>query len=234
MSDVKPLNHVLIFTKYPTAGYAKTRLIPAVGAERAAEISRKLSRRVVHTARNFLSYSTHPAVLRIYLACSTQHRAELSGKWLDQPDAGFISRESLHKQADGNLGQKLSAAFAASFEDGAGKALVIGADIPEIDGELLAEAFRRLEDADLVVGPAADGGYYLLAMKRLYIRLFENIPWSTEMVYTTTITKAEEIGLSVFRLRTLRDVDLPEDLSYFEDVVENTRNRGQSATERTP
>lgn len=225
MSDVQPSNHVLIFTKYPIAGYAKTRLIPAVGAERAAEISRMLTHRAINTARSFLKCSPHPATLRIHLASSTQQSADLSEEWLGQPDSRSVSRESFHEQKDGDLGQRLSAAFAASFEDGAGKALVIGADIPEIDADLLIEAFQRLEGVDLVVGPAADGGYYLLGMKKLHLRLFENIPWSTEVVYAITIAKAEEMGLSVFNLRTLRDVDLPEDLPYFEEV-ENAKNKG--------
>lgn len=224
MSDTLPCNHVLIFTKCPIAGFAKTRLIPAVGASRAAEISHQLTNRTITVARNFLECSKIPTSLRIHYATNIRQDANLTKEWFGQLHAECTICESWHEQKGGDLGQRLSAAFAASFEDGASKVLVIGSDIPEIDAELLAEAFCLLEGADLVIGPAVDGGYYLLGMKKLHAQLFKNIPWSTKIVCATTIDIANAMGFSVRKLRTLRDVDLPQDLPCFEGLMKNSKN----------
>ena len=211
--------HVLIFTKYPTPGYAKTRLIPAVGREGAADISRQLTERMVSVVRSLLTSSTLAPHLtsRIYYASSSTNgdEKERMKKWLGTPPHFSASKEAFIAQTSGGLGHRLDAAFHASFRDGARKAVVVGADIPEIDGVLLEEAFAELDGADVVIGPAQDGGYYLLGMKTAHSYLFHDIPWSTPKVCEETIEIAKANDLSMATLQTLRDVDLPEDLPYF-------------------
>lgn len=211
--------HVLIFTKYPTPGYAKTRLIPAVGKARAADISRQLSERIVAVVRSLLTSSPLAPQLtsRIYYASSAAERGEKERmrEWLGTHDLAE-SREVLLAQTNGDLGHRLHAAFCASFRDGARKAVVVGADIPEIDAALLEDAFKQLDQADIVIGPAQDGGYYLLGMKTPCSFLFKNVPWSTSQVFETTISLAKARKLSLATLRSLRDVDLPSDLPYYD------------------
>lgn len=218
-SRPKESRHILIFTKYPTPGYAKTRLIPAIGADSAADVSRQLTQRVVRVVREHIKLSSHFTISRIFYSSKSPQDSSLMRDWLGEPDAEYESREELHPQSGGDLGDRLSSAFKQSFENDVNKVVVVGADIPEIDGEVLCEAFEKLNRTDVVIGPAVDGGYYLLGMKRPQPFLFEGIPWSTEKVFANTTRKASEGNLSVAELRVLRDVDRPEDLAYFKEIV---------------
>lgn len=125
------------------------------------------------------------------------------------------------RQVDGLLGDRLISAFSESFKVGARKVIVVGSDIPEIDAQLLDAAFERLDRCDVVIGPALDGGYYLLGCHEFCPELFEDIDWSTERVLQQTIAAAGRQGKSVETLRPLRDVDLPEDVEYFNSVVKS-------------
>lgn len=215
-------HHVLIFTKYPTPGYAKTRLIPAVGAERASDISRQLTERIVSVVRSLLLSSplASSPISRIHYASNTDDADDENRmrEWLSEPHAAVSRREVFLRQSKGDLGYRLKAAFAASFRDDARKVVVVGADIPEIDIEVLQQAFTKLDYFDVVIGPAQDGGYYLLGMKQLHPLLFRGVPWSTDRVFEVTMRVAKEEGLSVVELPTLRDVDLPDDLPYFDSL----------------
>lgn len=108
-----------------------------------------------------------------------------------------------------DLGERLLTAFRHSFESDAKKVVVIGSDCLNLDQKLIGEAFRKLDDHDLVIGPAADGGYYLLGSKRLHTGLFENIRWSTSDVFRQTLEKAG--SLATAHLPTLADIDSFED-----------------------
>lgn len=225
--------HVLVFTKYPTPGYAKTRLIPAVGKECAADISRQLTERIVSVVRSLLCSLPFASsvVSRIHYTSTGADGddAKRMREWLGAPDESSKDRETFVPQSKGDLGQRLDAAFAASFRDGAQKVVVVGADIPDIDVGLLEESFTKLDGADIVIGPAQDGGYYLLGMKQVHSGLFRDMPWSTERVFEVTMGIAAEEGLSVAKLRTLRDVDLPEDVTYFDNVFNSS---GSYSTKR--
>lgn len=218
----RPSRVVIIFTKYPTPGYAKTRLIPAVGAQRAAEISGMLSERIVNTVRRLISSHGLPStVSRIFFAAKGNDEDEIQQMrtWLGYPKESFADRELMVRQASGDLGNRLTAAFAACFEEGASKVVVVGSDIPEIDATILSEAFTRLDDSDIVIGPSEDGGYYLLGMKECHVVLFQGIAWSTETVCEQTTELAKQAGLSIHMLSKLRDIDIPEDLPYLERVL---------------
>ena len=117
-------------------------------------------------------------------------------------------------QEGGNLGQRMSNAFREVFDAGAERALLIGSDIPEISSELLEQYLIRLRRFPMVIGPAADGGYYLIGFQRERFepRVFDGIEWSTERVFAQTLDKARSLRLPSYIGRELRDVDTPEDL----------------------
>jgi len=117
-------------------------------------------------------------------------------------------------QSDGHLGNRMSTAFKTVLTMQS-KAVIVGSDCPEINKEVINEAFLQLEDHDTVIGPTYDGGYYLLGMKSWHRELFEDVPWSTPAVYRKTIQIIESKGLTVHNLRKMHDLDYKEDLDRF-------------------
>jgi len=110
----------------------------------------------------------------------------------------------------------MNAAFAAAFDDGHDSAVIVGSDCPDLSESIASTAFRKLAEADVVLGPAADGGYYLIGLKAPRPVLFEGIVWGSGSVFDSTVGVASEHGLSVATLPMLRDVDRPEDLHHYE------------------
>jgi rSAM/selenodomain-associated transferase 2/rSAM/selenodomain-associated transferase 1 len=136
-------------------------------------------------------------------------------------------------QGHGGLDQRMASALQDSFEAGAERSVIIGTDIPGITGEILRKAFRALASHDLVFGPAADGGYYLIGMRknsaqRALPDIFTDISWGTEAVLRQTLGAIEKIGLSVTLLDALQDVDRPEDLSVWEDIAGATADASRT------
>ncbi len=190
-------NHLLIFAKYPEPGRVKTRLAGAIGFEAAAYRYQEMIETVMR--------ETSPA--------NDEYRRVL---WFDPPERendfrGWFPEVGMRPQCDGDLGRRMLTSFKESLasEDLAlpVRAILIGTDCVEIDRSLVCDAFDRLENADLVLGPATDGGYYLIGMKKAHPFLFEEIPWSTEKVFGLTVEKAKRGHLKVELLKTLSDVD---------------------------
>jgi uncharacterized protein len=105
-------------------------------------------------------------------------------------------------------------AFCATLGKGTGAAVIIGTDCPGLDTRLLAQTFEALQTSDLVLGPALDGGYYLIGLRRVIPDLFENIAWSTDRVLSQTLGIAQGLNLSIHLLPELPDIDRPEDLKF--------------------
>jgi uncharacterized protein len=185
------VTRIVIFAKAPVAGEVKTRLIPALGPVGAAELAREMLERTVEEA------------------LATGLPVELCG----EPDAAQWHEArpelALTAQGEGRLGDRLARAASA-----AQPVLLIGADCPELDRELLRAAADALEDRDAVIHPARDGGYVLLGLRRFDASLFEGIDWSTAAVAGQTIAKIEALGWSLRVLEVLRDIDEPEDLRH--------------------
>ena len=123
--------------------------------------------------------------------------------------------DRLRRQRGADLGERMSSAFAEVFvRTGTDRVLLIGSDIPHITADLLEDYFSKLDEHDVVLGPAEDGGYYLVGLHRTSFTpaLFEDIPWSTGRVRRETVRRAEKLGLSVYLGPTLRDIDTLEDL----------------------
>jgi len=189
---------LLVFIKHPQPGAAKTRLIPALGPETTAELYRVLAEEEMRRTR-----PQGGEYRRTLLFAPEEARTELTA---------WIGDEPLVPQVGADLGGRLSAAFAAAFDEGASRVVMIGTDVPWVSRELVLEAFAALEGHDVVLGPAQDGGYYLLALARHRPALFEGIAWSTPSVLSATAERAGALGLSVKLLESLRDVDTIEDL----------------------
>jgi rSAM/selenodomain-associated transferase 1 len=197
---------LVIFTRYPLPGRAKSRLIPLLGAEQAASLQRKMTEQTVHVAR---CLSARRGVRIEIRFDGTSTRA--MRHWLG-------SALQFRSQGDGDLGERVARGFDAAFASGNQRVVVIGTDCPELDEPLLAQAFGALEQSDLVLRPARDGGYYLIGLNRSAPGLFRGIPWGSEQVLSATWSCAAGLGLRHTLLPPLDDVDRPTDLPVWERV----------------
>ncbi|MBB4602280.1 hypothetical protein HNQ93_002151 [Hymenobacter luteus] len=192
--------HLLLFARRPELGRVKTRLAADLGDEAALAVYRRL---LAHTQAVAAPVAAHRTV---WLA-EAGPAADLSDEW-----GGYEQQP----QPPGDLGQKMQAAFAQSFARGAAAVVIIGTDCPGLTTAHLTAAFRALETHDVVLGPATDGGYYLLGMKQLWPDLFQNKAWSTETVRAATEADVQRLKLSLCLLPELRDVDTAADLRAWE------------------
>lgn len=183
---------LLVFQKNECLGIVKTRLAAQVGDVQALEIYRQL----VRTTYSALVGLTVP--IWAFFSDFIPKKSEYS------PTKSFLQRGE-------DLGARMKNAFSDAFKLGIEKVILIGTDCPELDFNRIHEAFASLDTADLVLGPAEDGGYYLIGMKKQSDFLFEGMTWSTSLVLSQTIAKAENQGMIVARLPVLADIDTLED-----------------------
>ncbi|MBD2125197.1 TIGR04282 family arsenosugar biosynthesis glycosyltransferase [Microcoleus sp. ZQ-A2] len=194
---------LIIFTRYPEPGNTKTRLIPVLGAEGAATLQRQMTEHKLAEVNQLLTF--YPLSVEVHFAGGNE---QLMQEWLG---SSLVYR----RQSEGDIGDRMASAFQLSFAAGMTAGVLIGSDCPDLNASLMAEAFQLLRQHDLVLGPALDGGYYLIGLRRLIPELFTGIPWSTAEVLQQTITIAKRLGLAVAKLPLLSDVDRPEDLSVW-------------------
>lgn len=187
---------LLIFAKNPIAGRAKTRLTKDLGPEMAMEIYRGL---LNHTS----------AICEPVNAAKQLHYADYINT--DDMWPNDVYEKLLQRGED--LGQRMSYAFAQAFADGFESVIIIGTDCRELQTEDLEKAFESLETKDSVLGPANDGGYYLLGMNKLVNQVFLNKEWSTESVFEETLNDLRDAGLSTEVLPVKVDVDNASDLN---------------------
>ena len=185
---------LIIFYRNPKIGKVKTRLAATLGNQKALEIYRKLS---WHT-------KTITEDLNLDKIVFYSDVIDLMDIW---PNATFLKAF----QEGEDLGEKMKNAFVAGFETGYTSICIIGTDCFELTGEIITQAFEVLKSADAVIGPAGDGGYYLLGMNGPS-DVFQNKNWSTETVLQETIHDFESLGLHYFLLQELKDVDTEDDL----------------------
>ena len=190
---------LLIFAKAAEPGFSKTRLIPALGAVQAAAANEILSRRVFHAVA--------ASQLNIVLWGASGHPA--LALWAEE--YGW----RLRQQRGDDLGQCMSHALTSALADGANQAIIIGTDCPLMSPAYIAQAESALETADVVLGPAEDGGYVLIGCKRAEPALFRDIDWGTDQVLEQTLRAASQAQCSIAMLATLWDVDRPEDWQRF-------------------
>ncbi len=203
-SEISNKQHLIVFTRYPEPGKTKTRLIPALGAEGAANLQRQMTEHTLSQVQKLPAISSTLVEIRF-----TGGNLQLMQAWLGNT---FIYQP----QGAGDLGQRMEQSLLNALQNGAQKVIFIGIDCPGVNSEILTTAFQNLDTHDLVIGPAVDGGYYLIGLKRYIPELFANINWGTETVLQRTINIAQQLSLSQVQLLPLADVDRPEDLLIWE------------------
>lgn len=182
--------------KAPRSGYVKTRLGRQVGYDQATRIYRVMAERQLRSV---------PGTFRIEVHYAPRGAGREMRDWLGANHHYCV-------QSGGDLGQRLGGAFAGAFRRGGTDIIAVGADCPGLDGACLAEAARRLRKTDVVLGPAADGGYYLIGLRHPAPQLFEGIAWSSEHVLQQTVERIAASGLSHQLLSVKEDIDDLESL----------------------
>ena len=199
---MKPLR-IVIFSKAPRAGFAKTRLIPALGKEGAAKLARQM---LFNTLKEVLA-----ADIGIVELCITPEITHAAWQGIQMPTGIEIST-----QGEGDLGARLARASERALANDE-TVLLIGTDCVEMSSALLREAGQALLEHDATLHCTVDGGYALLGLRRFSPTLFQDIPWSTDAVASTTIARIRQLGWSLHVGQVLHDVDEPQDLKYLSE-----------------
>ena len=187
---------VVLFTRYPEPGRAKTRLISALGEDGAAQLHRALTERTI------------AAMQATGLALEVRTTGAPVARFVD-----WLGPLAIVDQGEGSLGDRLARA-ATPYPT-----IFIGADAPDLTPELLHNAVDALARARVTIGPAADGGYWLLGLREAVADIFEGIDWGTERVFAQTMTRLSHNGIAPIVLPELADCDRPEDLARWPGLV---------------
>jgi rSAM/selenodomain-associated transferase 1 len=196
-------NLLIVFVKYPAPGAVKQRLAQHIGPDAAAKIYRQMAEAVVN--------NTAPQAAADYaveICFDPKDDKHLVRSWL-------TSSNRLSAQQGAGLGARMLNAFICAFESGFKRVILIGSDCPDISRQIILQGFAQLQYKDIVIGPAYDGGYYLIGLRQPREEVFQDIEWGTEKVFQQTCDKIKASGLSFGLLPTLRDVDRVEDLKYY-------------------
>ena len=189
----------MVFARAPIPGQAKTRLIPALGPDGAAELHRRLLLRTLETVR-----AATAGPLELWCTPTCEHPVFA----LCQERFGL----TLRLQEGDGLGQRMQNAFTTALEQHS-FAVLVGSDCASLDAAILEQAFRALtEGQDAVIAPAEDGGYVLLGLRRLHERLFTGVPWGDPVVAALTRSRMRALGWRYLELPHQWDVDIPSDL----------------------
>ena len=203
-------SRIVIFARYPEPGRAKTRTIPALGPAGAARLQGAGLDRILREAAGVSRPSDRAADrCDVEVRCTGATAEVMRQQFGSRPH--YVDHYYVDQGA-GDLGQRLERAVADAFAAGVDRLLVVGTDAPDLDTQRLREALAELENAPVVLGPALDGGYYLIGLRGNYPELFRGIDWSTERVLAQTTEAAAKLSLACRQMPPLSDVDQPEDL----------------------
>ncbi|HKJ30817.1 MAG TPA: TIGR04282 family arsenosugar biosynthesis glycosyltransferase [Balneolales bacterium] len=200
---------LIIFTKIAELGKVKTRLAKSIGENRALEVYREL---MEHTRDITMDLNVDR---RVYFTPSPPDKHQIWDK----------EHYDYFQQSDGDLGFRMSQAFKETFEQGYDKVIIIGCDCAELTSDILRKAFEELDHADFIIGPAKDGGYYLLGMNEYEPSIFEDKEWSTETVFEDTISDLIDRKKIWYELPILSDVDTEEDLRRVQFLIKQRKLR---------
>ena len=190
---------LIIFVKWPEKGMVKTRLSVALGDDVAMELYKSFVEDIIATIVQ--------SGFRPLIAYYPEDAGEKIATWLGADN-------DYTPQIGANLGAKMSNAFRQVFEREVSRAVLIGSDFPDLPAEIISEAFSALKIKHAVIGPAKDGGYYLIGFRldTFSSAVFDGIPWSTAEVFERTMSIFTREGLDIHQLPIWRDIDRPEDL----------------------
>jgi len=208
---------LIIFTRYPEPGTTKTRMIAALGAGGAADLQRRMTDHLAAKVKTLIGQRSLTVEVRFEGGSE-----RLMREWLGP---SFSYRH----QGRGDIGRRMQRALADGFQEGYTSIVIIGADVPDISSAIIHQAFEELQKNSLVLGPAGDGGYYLIGVQKVnedqaYPELFEAINWGTSEVLSQTIAAAQQLGIGYALLDTLKDVDRPADLKIWNRVLRSQSN----------
>ena len=198
MTDLKIT--LLFILKAPVVGMVKTRLADDIGEVRALAAYRAMVEHLFDNLASRWPFEIH---------YTPAQEEDLMHSWLGSEHPYF-------PQPEGDLGHRMAQAMEDAFERGASAIILLGGDCPYVTPQIITQAVGGLEANEVVIGPAVDGGYYLLGLRRPQRRLFEEIAWSTESVFPVTLERVKERGLTVKILPTLEDVDDLRSLTHAE------------------
>ena len=200
MSDQKSklTNLLVIFTRNPELGKVKTRLAKEVGDQPALDIYKFLLKHTVSITKN----------LGVTVEVHYSEEIQYNDIW---DDAIYIKKQ----QIEGGLGEKMEEAFLSGFKNGYKNIIVIGSDLYDLNQEELEGAFKALETFEYVLGPAEDGGYYLLGMNTFNPNIFKNKAWGTDTVLRDTLIDLKDQQIQLLDERN--DIDIYDDIKEHED-----------------
>jgi hypothetical protein len=195
-------------------------MIPELGAEGAALLQRQMTEHIFSSVTRFAALQSIAVQVRYEGGSQKRMRGWLGAKFDYRPQGG------------GDIGIRMARALGEGFEDGCQAVVIIGSDIPGISSDILKSAFNSLANQDLVLGPAADGGYYLIGIRRSALnratpRIFGGIQWGTDAVLSQTLAIARDLKLKYRLLDTLKDVDRPDDIGVWHRALEQRKRNGQ-------
>jgi len=211
---------VLLFSRLPALGRVKTRLLPRFSEEESLALHRALLSDSLDLIRRVAE--TTGASTWLYLSEEGPLDSEISS---------HLDTCPVLTQRGADLGERLLHAFQERFEAGAEKVVVIGSDSPHIPSAVIARAIDELASHEVALGPARDGGYYLLGLARLHASLLAGMPWGSSHVYRETVRRARREGLSLASLPAFSDVDVPESVAALWDDLSK---RGSEAGPEMP
>ena len=198
-------NALIIFTRNPELGKVKTRLASTIGDEKALEIYKELLLHTMETTRNL-----DDDVFVFY-----DKKIEENDIWPNETYHKFV-------QSGEDLGEKMQNAFQKLFDLNYQNCIIIGSDLFDLNEKLISDAFQMFDKNDVVIGPAEDGGYYLLGLKKIIPEIFKNKKWGTSSVFEDTIKDLE--NLKIEYTKKLNDIDTFEDLeksNYYKNKIRN-------------
>src|SRR3990167_5773931 len=193
-------NVLIIFVKYPQAGFVKTRLAKEIGKKNASELYRLF-------VETLLARIKDENFTRVIFYSPISKRNEVK-RWLGNDLA-------LSPQKGRGLGERLSDAFRLAFKNGAKRVVVIGTDSPALNKKLILDAFKKLKETQCVLGPAFDGGYYLVGSNSFYEEVFQHIDWSSDNVFKQTLRAIKKLRIIFSLLDKELDIDNKDDLRNF-------------------
>ncbi|MCO5935481.1 TIGR04282 family arsenosugar biosynthesis glycosyltransferase [Mucilaginibacter sp. RB4R14] len=188
-------NILLIFTRNLIYGKVKTRLAASIGHDHALFVYRLLLEHTAQVTKNI------DATRIVYYSGAITDGDAWNNSYLKTVQQG------------GDPGERMVKAFDDNLKNGTKKVMIIETDCYELNSGIIADAFSQLDQHDVVIGPALDGGYYLLGIKAFYPELFYNVAWSTALVLKETLTYCDDLSLNYFRLPVLSDIDEEKDLA---------------------
>jgi rSAM/selenodomain-associated transferase 1 len=196
-----------IFVKFPFPGHVKTRLAKTLGKQFATGFYKLCAEHVFRETDNI------SRECQKYIFYADDHSTSDVQRWVGQ-------KFHCLPQVNGDMGSRLKQAFRTMFAQGAKKAIVLASDVPDLAASMVNDGLCKLADHDIVLGPTHDGGYYLIGLNRLHDRLFDNIAWSTDKVFSQTMRAIDDLGWHTCVLPQLIDINTESDLNTWYRTVD--------------